>query len=293
MKNQPAFNGFTPPNYTQIPNEIFDLWMCKLSPAEFKVLLCICRKTFGWHKQRDSISLKQVEKMTGLGRSGIVIHLKNLVELRLIEKLKSKTEDGDDAANQYVVNVNSIGVGSPLNGLPVVHSIDQGGSPLNGHTKERVSSKEETTKEKHTPSSKDIRIFHGSFVKLAPDEYATLCSDHTKQVIDSWILQINDYLASTGNKPYKDYAATIRNWIRRAKNNPEAPATTKGTNPNAEKNLEAFNGFCRALNGFGKQSTISLKGNFVYHTSGDCISLDLEPRSFFDSLKNWTGLNIN
>ena len=52
------------PNTSAIPNVLFDYWMEKLSPAEFKVLLCIARKTYGWHKDNDLISIKQIEKMT-------------------------------------------------------------------------------------------------------------------------------------------------------------------------------------------------------------------------------------
>ena len=51
------------PNYTQIPNAIFELMADKsagLTEKELKVLLAIARKTFGWHKKRDNISLTQL-----------------------------------------------------------------------------------------------------------------------------------------------------------------------------------------------------------------------------------------
>lgn len=54
-----------PPNYTQIPNEIIDKWMRDLSGLQFKILMAICRKTFGWHKQSDKISMSQLEEITG------------------------------------------------------------------------------------------------------------------------------------------------------------------------------------------------------------------------------------
>lgn len=60
----------TPPNFTQIPNDLLDK-MADMSPAEFKVLMAICRKTFGWRKSHDVISLSQLEEMTGLSRTAV------------------------------------------------------------------------------------------------------------------------------------------------------------------------------------------------------------------------------
>jgi phage replication O-like protein O len=59
-----------PPNYTQVPNAIFDR-MHEMTPAEFMVLSAICRKTFGWQKSEDVISLSQLQKMTGLSRTAV------------------------------------------------------------------------------------------------------------------------------------------------------------------------------------------------------------------------------
>lgn len=62
--------GFAAPNYTQTPNEFFDLHMMDMGEAELKVTLAIIRKTFGFQKTRDAISLSQLQKMTGLSRQG-------------------------------------------------------------------------------------------------------------------------------------------------------------------------------------------------------------------------------
>lgn len=93
------------PNTTQVPNVIFDYWMSRLSPAEFKVLLCICRKTFGWHKMRDSISLSQIEKATGLSHFGVSKIINSLVDLKLIIKVNTKNSDNIYETNQYEINV--------------------------------------------------------------------------------------------------------------------------------------------------------------------------------------------
>jgi phage replication O-like protein O len=57
---QSKFQGFRSPNTTPIPDELFDELMAKLSGAELKVLLYICRRTFGFKKESNNISLNQM-----------------------------------------------------------------------------------------------------------------------------------------------------------------------------------------------------------------------------------------
>ncbi len=53
------------PNYTRLPNAIIEA-MPTLGNAELRVLLAIARKTIGYQKHSDRISLSQIEAMTGL-----------------------------------------------------------------------------------------------------------------------------------------------------------------------------------------------------------------------------------
>lgn len=62
-------------------------------------------------------------------------------------------------------------------------------------------------------------ISHGSNVKLSTADYETLCQKFTKQVVDDCIEKINDWIDSEGKKPKKNYAATIRMWIKRDREN--------------------------------------------------------------------------
>ncbi len=56
----PAFQGFASPNYTMVPDEVFDQLLSELSGAELKVLLYIIRRTFGFKRESDNISLSQM-----------------------------------------------------------------------------------------------------------------------------------------------------------------------------------------------------------------------------------------
>jgi phage replication O-like protein O len=147
------------PNYTQIPNVIFDYWMHELTHTEFKVLMVICRKTFGWHKDEDPISKTQIVKLTGASKRAVDNAIENLKKNNLIEIIKTKTSFGDSDANRYKILVNEIMFGSATiaprsaNEGGVVQPLHHGGSATIAPTKERLN-----TKEKKERKEKEIAI---------------------------------------------------------------------------------------------------------------------------------------
>ncbi len=75
-----------PPNYTQTPNDLFDHWLPLLGEGELKVLLVIMRKTFGWHKTHDVISVSQLAKYTGLREETVITAAKSLQSKGVIRR---------------------------------------------------------------------------------------------------------------------------------------------------------------------------------------------------------------
>ena len=73
--------------FTQIPNQILDT-MTQRTPNENLVLFAICRKTYGWAKTKDKISLSQIQEMTGLSRQGTVNNIRSLKTNGWIESEK-------------------------------------------------------------------------------------------------------------------------------------------------------------------------------------------------------------
>ncbi len=67
-------------NYTKIPNELFDVLLKTMSPSAWKVASVIARKTIGWRKKSDVISLTQFEEMTGMSRKPVLAAIKELRE---------------------------------------------------------------------------------------------------------------------------------------------------------------------------------------------------------------------
>src|SRR5215210_1514707 len=54
------YQGFSSPNGTIVPDDVFDVLLAQISDIELRVLLYIIRRTFGFKKDADNISLKQI-----------------------------------------------------------------------------------------------------------------------------------------------------------------------------------------------------------------------------------------
>lgn len=76
------------PNHTQTPNELFDEHMKDMSGSELKVVLAVCRKTFGWHKEHDRISLTQLMETTGLSRPAVITGIKKAMARGVLARRK-------------------------------------------------------------------------------------------------------------------------------------------------------------------------------------------------------------
>ena len=75
----------TEDGYTIIANEIAEaLAKTNFSAYEVRILWVIWRKTYGWHKKEDQISVTQFQKATGLHRRHVQRTLKRLMERNII-----------------------------------------------------------------------------------------------------------------------------------------------------------------------------------------------------------------
>ncbi len=111
------FKGFISPRYTQVPDELFDGLMAYLSGAELKVLLYIIRRTFGFKKDSDNISLRQIckgiktregevlDKGTGLSLSTVQMALKGLLEKNCVITARNRSKEKGDEPTTYSLNM--------------------------------------------------------------------------------------------------------------------------------------------------------------------------------------------
>ena len=114
MSDQPyRFGGFDSPNYTPTPDALFDALLPELSESELKVLLYVIRRTFGFRKDADAISISQMvggittqdgrvlDRGTGLSKSSVRRGVNGLVEKQILEVSQVKSRDGEYDTNIY------------------------------------------------------------------------------------------------------------------------------------------------------------------------------------------------
>lgn len=78
--------------YVKIANELLDA-LCKmdLKGGEFMIALAVIRKTYGWGKKEDQISLTQFEKLTLMSRPRILRSIKMLVQQGVLGSNRGNT----------------------------------------------------------------------------------------------------------------------------------------------------------------------------------------------------------
>jgi hypothetical protein len=132
------FNGFQSPNYTIVPDELFDELLTELTGAELKALLYIIRRTFGFKKDADSISLAQMmngitthdghtfDRGAGLSKPTLLQALRSLQEKNIITTERRRSAQRGDEPTVYRLKL----AGEPRGKEsipPVVKKFDQGG----------------------------------------------------------------------------------------------------------------------------------------------------------------------
>ena len=89
------------PNSFQVPNLLVDRLLPFLNGPQTKVVLLVCRKTFGWGKRVDLISLGQFEQQAGLSRSSVYEALETFVRAGLL----LKSSRGPRQVNEWSLNL--------------------------------------------------------------------------------------------------------------------------------------------------------------------------------------------
>lgn len=216
--------------YTQIANEILDAF-CRYFPAksEGRVLWFVLRKTYGWGKPSDMISISQIVEATNLSTRMVIYALQNLEAKKMIT-IKRKRGRGikneinrisfqknhdlwvvQEKSTQYQKAINNrklrykkskekvvqetlSGAG---NGGLVVQEIEENGGFL-AHTKEKKK-----TKEIYSQNSDEFRLSELLFnfiLKRNPG--------HRKPDLQKWALHI-DRMVRLDNRETKDIEVVI------------------------------------------------------------------------------------
>jgi DNA-binding Lrp family transcriptional regulator len=96
-------NGEFIPNFTQYPNEILDNWMPHLSGNQTKIINVFVRQIYGYHKDYDRISIRQISQKTGISISKVFKDVKSLISIGCIKILKKGNKN--DAHLYQILNI--------------------------------------------------------------------------------------------------------------------------------------------------------------------------------------------
>jgi DNA-binding transcriptional ArsR family regulator len=114
--NFEKFQGFVDPTTTPVPDLLFDAIMPELTESELKVLLYIIRRTYGFKRQSDTISLNQLadgitrrdgrvlDRGTGLSRSTVKRALRSLKQKHLIVAMRNSDPQYGNLPTTYALN---------------------------------------------------------------------------------------------------------------------------------------------------------------------------------------------
>lgn len=178
-----TFAGFSGPNYTQVPDALFDELLPVLSGTELKVLLYVIRRTFGFKREADTISLAQMvngivkrdgtrlDYGAGVSKKSLLLALRSLEDRQIlfIERRRS-TERGDEASlyRLNVIDEATRGVKTTPGGGAKLH---QGGGAVSSPGGEaRNSPTQETVEQETERQETDFEI--SNIRKVQPEEGA-------------------------------------------------------------------------------------------------------------------------
>ncbi|HSH78241.1 MAG TPA: replication protein, partial [Herpetosiphonaceae bacterium] len=108
-----TYKGFSSLNGTIVPDDVFDVLAPELNEAELRVLLYIVRRTFGFKKDSDNISLRQMvegittkdgrvlDRGTGMSKSAVARGLAGLREKKIIVAARNSSAERGNEATTY------------------------------------------------------------------------------------------------------------------------------------------------------------------------------------------------
>jgi phage replication O-like protein O len=208
--------------HVKIANELIDAIVRYRLPGEqMQVFLFIMRKTYGWNKKADAISLSQFCEATGMKKPNIIRALKGLISKSVIKK------DNDDI-NKYSIN-KDFSTWKPLSKKITSHNAvikkdNEGVSKKitsvikkdNPSLSKKIPTKDNTTKDTIQKTLLQKTVGKNTFSPPSVNEVEQYCTERNNSV-DA--VKFIDFYSSKGwmigKNKMKDWKAAVRTWEAR------------------------------------------------------------------------------
>ena len=166
-----SFDGFDSPNTTPVPDVLFDVLAPELAEAELRVLLYIIRRTYGFKKHSDNISLKQLvegirtrdgrvlDNGAGVAKSAASRAVQGLTAKGIIFATRNRSPEKGDEPTTYRLRVK----GDPAEAAPArevaapVFSTSTRGGPPKEHVRVLQENPQETGRQETGRQHSTIR----------------------------------------------------------------------------------------------------------------------------------------
>lgn len=215
--------GFDAPNYTQVPNDLFESLMCDMGEAELKVVLCVCRMTFGYHRVRATLGIGDIRKMSGLSYQGVVNGAKAAEARGLIRRVNP---DEITKAEWEIIETPQRSRGVSAKPLNVVEDTPQrsrgvNAKPLNvvEGTPQRSRGQVGLNKDKEINKESDSAVFafyQNNFELLTAYNSAKL-GEMIDEFTSEWVLDALKLSVDQGKKSLAYAGGILKRWRREGK----------------------------------------------------------------------------
>ena len=198
-------------NSFQLPNSVIDELLADLTGAELKCYLYVLRKTKGWNKEEDAISVSQFMKVTGLSNRKVIDACERLVELGLLEqkigsnKIKVfSVKDYKTSSSEESSLVKKVHSSSEESSLSVVKKVHTQNNNINNTTKNNNTSSSGKNFQPRTKAKKNV--FSDDDLKAAEWIFhliRKLNPSFKEPTIESWANDIR-LMRERDNRTHKD-----------------------------------------------------------------------------------------
>lgn len=167
FESRGRFPGITSPNTTQVPDQYLDELLPVLTGGELKVLLYITRRTFGFKKAADTISLsqmlfgirtrdgRQLDRGCGLSKKTLLDAIRSLREQNIILTERRRSVERGDEPTSYRLNILGAGL-AEARSEGVGKKLPQGGGAKTTPGPWRRNSPTQQTGEQHTARQQTV-----------------------------------------------------------------------------------------------------------------------------------------
>lgn len=198
--------------FTRIANDILDeLCKIKLSSYQTRVLLYILRKTYGFNKKEDWISVSQIEEATGIYKAHVSRAKKELIDRNIV------TSNGNKIAFQknsklwkelpkQVTNKDSYHSRTIVTNPGLKVTILGEKLPVQVDTKDTIQ--KTLTKDTIQKKYSSIQNINLQVMEEIAEKYHVQVS-----FVQSKFDDMQNWMASKG-KTYRNYKAALMNWVK-------------------------------------------------------------------------------